>query len=310
MTDRASGPPPVELASGKHTPRLPAAGVSLASLVLASACAASPAAPPSLACAKNLEFSDNFSGKRLGDAWLPLVRTRGKAQTDELQAYAEQNVKVQGGALNLQALKGPSGAYSSGRIHSKASYRYGCFEVRAMMPAGPGLWPAIWLRTTYGQPINGEIDMMEGFGSHPGVFQSTLHRWKDEEHLSADCARVGRLVDSAFALKARDCAWRPQTLASKDFGAGFHRYGLVWTPRRVTWFLDGEEYFSVEGDLPSMPMTFVLNLSVGGVFDGPPTEATPFPSTMLVDSVRVWRLAEPRAPRRVDRSQKVERPRH
>ena len=68
------------------------------------------------------------------------------------------------------------------------SFKYGRVEVRAKLPQGDWLWPAIWLlprRNSYGQwPASGEIDIMESRGnanypqsSGGGVesFGSTLH---------------------------------------------------------------------------------------------------------------------------------------
>ncbi|PPQ99378.1 hypothetical protein CVT24_009208 [Panaeolus cyanescens] len=52
-----------------------------------------------------------------------------------------------------------------------ASIRYGRVEVRAKIPTGDWLWPAIWMLpvdNTYGPwPISGEIDIMEARGNGP-----------------------------------------------------------------------------------------------------------------------------------------------
>ena len=37
------------------------------------------------------------------------------------------------------------------------------------------------------------------------------------------------------------------------------------------------------------PFYMLLNVAVGGLFDGPPNEETIFPQTMLVDYVRVYK---------------------
>lgn len=71
---------------------------------------------------------------------------------------------------------------------SSFSIKYGRVEVRAKLPQGDWLWPAIWLLpadNAYGQwPASGEIDIMESRGNlnYPtnlggGVesFGSTLH---------------------------------------------------------------------------------------------------------------------------------------
>ena len=66
------------------------------------------------------------------------------------------------------------------------SFKYGRVEIKAKLPKGDWLWPAIWLLPTkqeYGMwPASGEIDIMESRGnsaSYPiggnNAFGSTLH---------------------------------------------------------------------------------------------------------------------------------------
>ena len=41
------------------------------------------------------------------------------------------------------------------------------------------------------------------------------------------------------------------------------------------------------------PFFIILNLAVGGTYLAEPDETTPFPSELVVDAVRVYRLVEP-----------------
>ena len=76
----------------------------------------------------------------------------------------------------------------SARIRTAQSFnfKYGRVEVRAQLPVGDWLWPAIWMLPTTNQygiwPANGEIDIMESRGNEPNysaggmnTFGSTLH---------------------------------------------------------------------------------------------------------------------------------------
>lgn len=75
----------------------------------------------------------------------------------------------------------------SARVNTKGKVgvRYGRVEVRARLPRGDWLWPAIWMMPTdsvYGTwPKSGEMDIMEARGNtvdYPGgrdVYYSTLH---------------------------------------------------------------------------------------------------------------------------------------
>jgi beta-glucanase (GH16 family) len=103
----------------------------------------------------------------------------------ELQYYTPDSVSFSGGILHITASQQSTVdpktrlrlQYTSARIQSKQVFLYGHFEFKARLPRGRGLWPALWLRTPPGQPFDGEIDVLEGYGSHPNMIQSTLHPW-------------------------------------------------------------------------------------------------------------------------------------
>jgi beta-glucanase (GH16 family) len=71
------------------------------------------------------------------------------------------------------------------RTVNSFNFKYGTVEVRAKLPKGDWIWPAIWMLPTYqsygGWPASGEIDIVESRGNQnysPGgvnQFGSTLH---------------------------------------------------------------------------------------------------------------------------------------
>jgi len=93
----------------------------------------------------------------------------------EVQSYTQNNAYIKDGALVIEARKEditePSGEtyhYTSSKLITKGkkSWKYGKFEIRAKMPQGQGIWPAIWMMPEdepfYGTwPKCGEIDIME-----------------------------------------------------------------------------------------------------------------------------------------------------
>ncbi len=254
---------------------------------LASVPAMAVSSPYSGACAAQPIFAETFTAPDISMRWSTIVHPAIPNGNGELQAY--QPGAVAAGAEGLRITATRRGAsYASGRIASKAIFRYGCFDIVAQLPAGRGLWPALWLRTPYGLPIDGEIDIMEGFGGHPGLFQSTLHRWATGVHHGFACTRIGDVRSSAFGLSSA-CKWQPR-LWAEDFVTAPHRYGLVWTPRTVTWLIDGVPYYTLRDAIPDRAMAIQLNLAVGGIFDGNPGAATVFPATMTIRSVTVWPL--------------------
>src|SRR5690606_12891413 len=125
-----------------------------------------------------LVWADEFDGNALDlQRWEWEVNARGGGN-NELQYYTDrpENTRVEGGLLTLTARKetftGPEGTreYTSARIRTKGKgdWKYGRIEVRARMPVGQGIWPAIWMMPTHdtygGWAGSGEIDIMEYLG--------------------------------------------------------------------------------------------------------------------------------------------------
>lgn len=173
-------------------------------------------------------------------------------------------------------------SYTSARLQTlnKFQFTYGLMEARIQVPAGTGLAPAFWSlgNDAYNEedswPNCGEIDAMEVLGSEPNVLNGTLHGpWPSAPN------GIGGEVESAAPLSA-----------------GFHTYGVLWEPDRISFLLDGSVYKTVERtDLPpgsawpfQHPNFLLLNLAVGGEWPGSPNASTQFPARMVVDWVRVW----------------------
>ncbi|MBK6499801.1 MAG: glycoside hydrolase family 16 protein [Saprospiraceae bacterium] len=61
----------------------------------------------------------------------------------------------------------------------KREFTFGRFDVRAKLPKGKGIWPAIWMLganiSNIGWPACGEIDIMELIGSEPNKIHGTIH---------------------------------------------------------------------------------------------------------------------------------------
>ncbi|GAC99142.1 glycoside hydrolase [Pseudozyma hubeiensis SY62] len=110
------------------------------------------------------------------------------------------------------------------------SIKYGRVEVKARMPTGDWIWPAVWMMpkdSVYGAwPRSGEIDIFEGRGNVPtkrdsegtNQMSSTLHFGPNP------------LFDGyGYATHLRNL-WRDW------FNQGSHTFGLEWTEDRLwTW---------------------------------------------------------------------------
>ena len=202
---------------------------------------------------------------------------------NELELYVRENVQVANGLLRLRAQRGDAVGwngktypYTSGMVMTGGrkgekqpgfAFRYGYAEARIKVPRGQGLWPAFWmLPVAYTWPP--EIDVMEINGAQPRV-HSMHHHWTSADGQDEN----------------RGASW-----TGPDFSANWHRFGVDWRPDALVWYVDGvERWRSTErAGIPTEPMYLVLNLAVGGNWPGSPNEATPFPSYLEVDYVRVY----------------------
>jgi len=227
---------------------------------------------------------------------------------EELQYYTKEpgNASVKDGMLRIRAIKESlhGCGYTSARLRTSKRDRtplfdkkYGRFEIRAKLPTGQGIWPAIWMmpqEDKYGTwASSGEIDIMEARGQQPTKVLGSTHygsRWPAQAHTSNEF----------------------QFPAGSGIG-DFHVYALEWEPGRLRWYVDGKMYApqsfwwssskaqgsngvapADESELNPWPAPFdrpfylILNLAVGGKFPGNPDKTTRFPAEMLVDYVRVY----------------------
>jgi len=110
---------------------------------------------------------------------------------------------------------------------------YGRVEVRAKVPKGDWIWPAIWLLPKYDEfgnwPASGEIDIMESRGndaSYPAggnnKFASTLHwgpNWDNNQFTKTHAE---------------------YTLPTGSLSDDFHIYGLFWDENGLYTYIDTE----------------------------------------------------------------------
>ena len=201
---------------------------------------------------------------------------------NELQTYTAESATVGDGTLKITARK-QGEAYTSARLRTlgKGDWTYGRFEIKAKLPTGQGLWPAIWLlfsEDTYGGwAASGEIDIMEAVGSEPGEVFGTLHYG-------------GQAPENVFSGE-------PFHLTYDTFDKDFYVFTVEWEEGEIRWYVNNvlyqtqTEWTSTGGDYPAPfnhDFHMILNLAVGGNLPGVPDETTVFPQTLEVDYVRVY----------------------
>lgn len=211
----------------------------------------------------------------------------------ERQYYSDrtENAVIEDGALHICAREEEEAyqgyRYTSARLVTKnqGDWTYGRFEVRARLPEGQGIWPAIWMLPSHmaygGWPMGGEIDIMEMLGQDPIRVYGTLHYGNPHTHTGDD-----------YVLRT-----------GETFADDYHDFALEWEPGEIRWYVDGyhyqtqSEWFTSKRDAEypapfDRPFHLLLNVAVGGHWPGDPDETTDFPQCMTVDYVRVYQRAE------------------
>lgn len=234
---------------------------------------------------------------------------QGFVRNRELQYFTDRppNARVEGGLLILEAHREtvpnaghdpaqpddwrrarPTADYTSAslRTRDRAAWTYGRLEVRARVPGGRGVWPAIWTLGTnireVGWPHCGEIDLMEAVGHRPGRAFGTIH--------TGAYNHVRKTQRGAY-------------LDLPDLYDAFHVFSADWEAGRIVLAVDDRPYFEFrnEGTGPEAwpfdaPQFLCLTLAIGGTWGGEQgVDDTVFPVRLEVDYVRVYAYGPPPA---------------
>ena len=235
----------------------------------------------------SLAWSDEFSGTNLDlSVWNQEIGNGSNGWgNNELEYYTAnpRNTFVSNGNLIIEARREAVNSFNftSGRMttQGKKFFRFGRIDIRAKLPVGKGIWPALWMLGTnlssVGWPACGEIDIMELIGTYPGRVTGTMH-WKP---LSGTSKSKGDNY----------------SLTSGDFSQQFHVFSIVWKVDNIMWYVDDQLFLDnsvadVSGaNYPfNADQFFIFNVAVGGNWPGPPDNTTLFPQRMFVDYVRVF----------------------
>ena len=243
-----------------------------------------------------LVWQDEFNYTGLPDAtkWGYDVGNGGWGN-NELQNYTadrSENARVENGNLILEARRDwhEGIEYSSARLVSrqKGDWKYGRIEVKAKIPVGKGLWPAIWMLPTDwvygGWPASGEIDLMENFalnGYTPNEIEGNVHTQSYNHSIGTN---KGAKITGLSHIENN-----------------YHVYAISWYEDKIDFEVDGKIYFTFanEGNWQAWPYDqrfhLILNIAVGGALGTTP-DASIFPKQMTVDYVRVYQQSNGPSP--------------
>jgi beta-glucanase (GH16 family) len=239
---------------------------------------------------KKLVWSDEFNGKGLPDStkWNYDIGRGCPGNcgwgNHELQYYTRaDNARLENGFLMVEARKEKTcdANYSSARMvtKNKGDWKYGRIEVRAQIPAGRGMWPAIWMLPTDweygGWPKSGEIDIMENVGYWPDSVLATVH---------------------TGAYNGMKGTQKTAGLHVNNLSTAFHVYSIEWEAEEMRFYVDDQlcnRFKNMHQSSDEWPFDkrfhLLINIAVGGDWGGKfGVDDSIFPQKMLVDYVRVY----------------------
>jgi len=239
---------------------------------------------PSSYSGYNLVWEEEFDGSTLDlTDWNYETGASGWGN-NESQYYrsGNKNAELDQGYLRITAKEEThlGAPYTSARLttQGKESFQYGRIDIRAKVPYGQGVWPALWMLGdnfgSAGWPTCGEIDIMEligGDGYNDRTVYGTAHWSNNGSH-----AEYGGNKSLPLGEKYND---------------EFHVFSIVWNSSSIRWYVDNSLYHTMNTAALTAfqnKFFFILNIAVEGNWPGPVGPSTQFPQYMLVDYIRVF----------------------
>jgi beta-glucanase (GH16 family) len=228
---------------------------ALAFLFLASAAfAADPSA------GKKIVFSDDFNGDKIDETkW----NVAGARETLTFVKVGKEN------ALRIGLKMAPDMIQTNSiSTRGKFSQQYGYFEASIRMNATEG---------------------------HSGTFRIASDDEKTAPSLNVVFGSVGKDRVNPWAratLESGQQDFRPEkplpAMKSGDLSKKFHTYGVLWTDKAFTWFMDGKPVHKLERKEFVRPMNIALSHRVLED-DRPKLNLKQLPDDIDIDWVKVWK---------------------
>lgn len=233
-------------------------------------------------------FEDNFDGIAVNEKLWNL----SKSSYSKLYIYQPANVSVKDGTLLLNARQAAveGRQYTSGQIEGfgKWAQLYGYFETRVKLPATRGFWPAFWLMPD--RDINGSTEQQsiwERNSTKKGGMEFDIL-----EHLSEWGPGRHNVALHWDGYTADHKQWGDTHVYYGPTPDGWHAFGMLWEPGKVTWFVDGiKKQEWINERVGSVPGHLLLSLQMGG-WATKDIDFSKIDQPFEVDWVRVWQLKE------------------
>ena len=253
------------------------------------------------------DFTDEFSGKALGDAWSHRLQGYRPDSMRKCSRAGKRAVRVGRGTVRLSVLNDPSRPSArdrrrgtekcrydgrrwtwrlNGSIGTQGvkSFKYGYAAARVKFQPRRGQHAAFWLQPDSQTALEGspdktgaEIDVIEWFGQgHPsGGLTSFIYYYPKDGKPGITPKKVGGFIRN------------PGRFGS-NWASRYHVFSVEWTPQRYVFRIDGKETFRTSKGVSGRPQYPILSLLssdyelqyLGG--------DNRLPQTMSVDWMRYW----------------------
>lgn len=214
------------------------------------------AADPSLG--RKLVFSDDFDAGKIDEAKWNVIGAR------EVFSFVKSG---KGGALRIGLkVKDDMIQYNTLATRGKFSQQFGYFEASMRMNAGDG---------------------------HAGTFRIITDDEKTPPSITASFHGTGKERVSPWARGVMESGFqdfRPDKPVGKftDLSKKFHTYGILWTEKGFTWYMDGKAVHKLERKEFVRPMSLALTHRIEEQ-DRPRLVVKSLPDDVDVDWVKVWK---------------------
>jgi len=126
------------------------------------------------------------------------------------------------------------------RTRNIFSFRYGVLEIRAKLPAGDWIWPALWMMPQYavygGWPRSGEIDLVESKGN-PALYNGATNVGNQQ---AGATMHFGPVWDRNGWSTAHNSVNQ-----IPPWSSDFHTYRLVWNSEQLQYYYDDVRILTV-----------------------------------------------------------------
>lgn len=197
---------------------------------------------------------------------------------------------------SLSIFDSPSGCTSFDR--DPRGWQYGMFEIRCKIPSGGtdprkwDTWPAFWLIG-----IDAELDIIDNISENPNImYQSGKIDWKKQPwstgnpdwtltifDITAPKWDINKDYKTGDIVSTQDVYWPVTWVANKDIQKAaigrivysplrnleneFTTFTAVWTPTKITFFVEGKEVYSLNGPAAELgsscgPLNMIVDLQI------------------------------------------------